>query len=509
MSGLARQLSVPYKWPAAAQLGREAWENPEIPSGYTYFAQLVAHDCVFTSIPTGALPAGSGSAISQRSSLLRLETIYGLGPDSSPNAYAPFGASYLARSRLALSGVSLRNTKKGNYFFRDIARTGMSNSTSGAAASLTSAQVSDARNDIHAAISQITTLFLLLHNKIASNIENILAEEVFASEEVKNYRIYFISRAACENIYRAIVRNDLLPRILHPAIIGEYSAPHVQFLDLQTLDALPVEFAIVLRFGHAMVRPFYVFNDFNSYGEDLVDMMLSTSAARPWRMPLDDTWMAQWSHFFEIGGSKPNLSRRIGPEFSGGLFSGEVFGATDETGSVGLGYRDLQSGAFVATWSVAALADELRRCKPKTARLSALLLDDQQRTIRIREWLSRHRIANGLSEHDIDNLASDPPLFLYVLFEAAHDMDGERLGVLGSVILAETLYKALLDASPPSRGATDEFGGGFEHACEIALGRTDRAASIEQCVPRINTMANLISFVAEEFDSNRAAMPFV
>jgi hypothetical protein len=508
MSGLARQLSVPYQWPDPAQPGREDWENPEIPSGYTYFAQLVAHDCVFTSIPTGALSAAAGPARSRRSSLLRLETIYGHGPDSCPHAYVPRGANHLARNRLALSGLALRNTPKGNYLFRDIARTGTSNAASETAA-LTSAQVSDPRNDVHAALSQITTLFISLHNKIASNIENMLTADVFASEEVKNYRVYFVSRAVCENIYRAIVRDDLLPRILHPAIVDTYSDPHVQFLDAQTLDTLPLEFANVFRFGHAMVRQFYVFNDFNSYGEDLVDMMLSTSAARPWRMPLDDTWMAQWSHFFEIGGSNPNLSRRIGPEFSGGLFSGEVFGAIDETGSMGLGYRDLLNGAFVAMWSVAALADELRRCKPELASLSPLLLDDQQRTVRVRAWLSRHRTANGLGEQDIDNIASDPPLFLYILFEAAHDMDGKRLGVLGSIILAETLYKALLDASLSSRGPADRPGGAFEDVCEIAFGQPDRAASIEKCVPKINTMANLISFVAQEFEREDAAMPFV
>ena len=67
----------------------EEWENPEIPSGYTYLAQLVAHDCVFTSVPTGAPSAAPGPATSKRSSLLRLETIYGHGPDACPHAYVP------------------------------------------------------------------------------------------------------------------------------------------------------------------------------------------------------------------------------------------------------------------------------------------------------------------------------------------------------------------------------------------------------------------------------------
>ena len=108
----------------------------------------------------------------------------------------------------------------------------------------------------------------------------------------------------------------------------------------------------------------------------------------------------------------PNLSRRIGPELSGGLFSGEVFGAVDETGNVGLGYRDLLNGAFVSLWSVEALAEQLRQSRPALAALSPLLLDNQRRAAGIKGWLNRHRIANGLSEPEIDNIASDPPLFL-------------------------------------------------------------------------------------------------
>jgi hypothetical protein len=45
--------------------------------------------------------------------------------------------------------------------------------------------------------------------------------------------------------------------------------------------------------------------------------------------------------------------------------------------------------------------------------------------------------------------------------------------------------------------------------CEVAFGQVDRATSIQQCVPEINAMANLISFVAGEFEREGAAMPFV
>ena len=149
------------------------------------------------------------------------------------------------------------------------------------------------------------------------------------------------------------------------------------------------------------------------------------------------------ARFFQIGAQRPNLSRRIGPSFAGGLFSGEVFGPVDETESVGLAYRDLLSSAFIPQWSVAALAAEIRARRPALAGLSPLLSDDRERERQIGDWLGRHRLASGLSDEDIGFLASDPPLAFYVLFEAAREMEGRRLGVLGSLILAETLYRAL------------------------------------------------------------------
>ncbi len=256
-------------------------------------------------------------------------------------------------------------------------------------AGLTSALISDPRNDVHAAMAQFTTLFHQLHNNIAEVVEATGLAAGNLGADIRNYRVYLITRAICVRIYQKLVRDDLLPRILHPGIVSAYGATGALFLDSQPLDSLPSEFAHVLRFGHAMVRPNYVFNDLNAYGQDLTDMMLSTSGARPWRMPLDETWMVQWSHFFGGGSRKPNLSRRIGPHFSGGLFSGEIFGPIDATGSIGLPYRDLLSSGLVPQWSVPALAAEIRTRRRSIAQLSPLLLDDQARTREIREWLGR------------------------------------------------------------------------------------------------------------------------
>ena len=93
------------------------------------------------------------------------------------------------------------------------------------------------------------------------------------------------------------------------------------------------------RFGHAMVRHEYCINDLSI--QDLNSTLEKTSASDPVNMPLDETWMVQWSRFFEINGSTPNFSRRIGPHLSDGLGNDQIFPAFDETERVGLLYRDL------------------------------------------------------------------------------------------------------------------------------------------------------------------------
>ena len=62
---------------------------------------------------------------------------------------------------------------------------------------------------------------------------------------------------------------------------------------------IPFEFSHgAFRFGHAMVRHEYCINDLSI--QDLYSTLEKTSANDPVNMPLDETWMVQWSRFFEI-----------------------------------------------------------------------------------------------------------------------------------------------------------------------------------------------------------------
>src|SRR5262245_60376047 len=191
-SGLSRLMSLPWDWPEAPGAGRERWENPNITAGYTYLAQFVAHDCVFTSPPTGAVSQIGANVTSRRSSLLQLETLYGGGPDASPGAYAAQGENLMSRNRLLLGKPASPNSNRGQCPFQELGRAKPINRDHWEGEGLTCALIADPRNDVHAAIAQLTTLFHELHNRIVQAVEGAGLIGGRLAPDIRNYRTYLV-----------------------------------------------------------------------------------------------------------------------------------------------------------------------------------------------------------------------------------------------------------------------------------------------------------------------------
>ena len=154
----------------------ENWENPFIPSGYTYLLQFVAHDLVHSAIPLSVAGGRGGGTANARRTPLRLETLFGSGPVGSPHIYALDAPNDDRRTKLRLGRMRWKeNEPKTGCPFRDIARTraenvtGIDRSIAGVRVALTEALVADPRNDDHAVMSQLTALFALLHNGLSTS----------------------------------------------------------------------------------------------------------------------------------------------------------------------------------------------------------------------------------------------------------------------------------------------------------------------------------------------------
>ena len=251
-----------------------------------------------------------------------------------------------------------------------------------------------------------------------------------------------------------------------------------------------------------MVRPEYNINDVSN--QDLYNTLEKTSANDPVNMPLDETWMIRWSHFFRINGSKPNFSRRIGPYLSDGLGNDQIFPAFDETERVGLLYRDLLGAGLAGMWSVDALIAEIAARRPHFIAMSRLLFDRDYRVTQLREWLAAAPAYGKLTNEDIETLSNDPPLPFFILFEAMqqHGAEGLRLGPLGSIMVSEVIFGALAGDLRSSSGdsLTDQL---------AELSREHYPANFFESIPDISSMAQLVELTAEIAELKRAVPAFL
>jgi hypothetical protein len=222
-------------------------------------------------------------------------------------------------------------------------------------------------------------------------------------------------------------------------------------------------------------------------------------------MPLDSTWIVRWSRFFEIDGSRPNFSRRIGPYLSDGLGNDQIFPAVDQTNRVGLLYRDLLGASLAGLWSVNALIAEIAARRPHFIATSRLLADRPYRVGQIRDWLASETTYGRLSAEDIETIAIDPPLPFFVLFEAMQQPTdaGLCLGPLGSIIVSEVIFGAL---------ENDEFAADGSASLTEALAKVSAQyypTNVFETVPEIERMDQLVEFVAEIADLRQAEPAFL
>lgn len=469
------------------------WENPCIPAGYTYLAQLVAHDIVQTSLVFPTLRRDRGTLRNSRSFKLDLDTLYGSGPASCPYAYAiPVGDGYRAELRLSRMKQSSPEAPGASPPFRDIGRGRACLANDEPRGGPTEPLLVDPRNDDNAILSQITTIFIHLHNTVLAGLQREQPNPGQYPESVWLERQFVVARRIVTDIYRTIVRYDLLSKIIDPRIYAWYTTASPQMLDASDDDRVSLEFShAAFRFGHAMVRPEYKINDLHEpFG---IESVLSHTCRRlPQRLPLNEHWIIQWSRFFDLGDSSIiNFSRRIGPDFGHGLelpANGYAF-PLDGTPRT-LAHRDLLRNATMSLWSVPALVEEIGRRQPTLIADSRSLSNLEATRGGLEQWMRAQRGpgVTHLSDDEIEWLAKDPPLLFFILHEAAEEAEGKHLGTLGSIIVAETLLKQLAPAPDPVPG----------DPTEQILGTQD-----------IETMPTLLTVLAERSGLQDAYPPFL
>jgi hypothetical protein len=433
-------------WQTSLQPGVDRNDNPFIPSGYTYLLQFIAHDMVQTSVPFWAAADLGVDSENCRGTGLILDALYGGGPVACPAAYEPADAMDENRFLLRLGRVATSSGASAPHDacpFRDLARVNIAKAfTNGDSVNFDNAyqlDVADARNDDTVILTQLTVLFTLAHNIIAENVQSPKPEAKFA-----------YARAAMLAIYYAIIRCDVLPRLLHPDIwrvIKDRPAESRDWLWRQ--QELPVEFSHgAFRVGHAMVRPKYNLNDalFDQAVKDVITHNRPPGSSHRTPLELRPNWIVQWSYFFNLT-RVPNFSIRIGPTRTS-LDLRDLF-PTGEPGSGYTSFRDYLSAAAARMWSIDALIRTISERSPALIPPGWCFSREGVRRSVVANWLRNHLVHNDLGQDEIERLSCDPPLPLFVLLEAGLDLDprlqGRCMGVLGSTIVAEVMCKRIAE----------------------------------------------------------------
>ena len=388
--------------------------DSNVPAVYTYFGQFVDHDITFEASSFSSPAKLVDDALvplpldrirnelkNTRTAILELDSLYALPAKRDPANQARLLIGKVTK----LNGTQIpekRPPGKGddNDLPRDRRRPGDPKNDR-------AAFIGDPRNDENLIVAQLHLAFLKAHNRL-----------------VDQGRTFEEARRILRQHYQQIVLHDFLKRIADPAIVDDVIAGGNRFYDATGPFFLPLEFTVAgFRFGHTMIRDTYDFNlNFPDATLDLLFTFTALSGQLGDFDTLPDSWIIQWERFIAPGGGK-NKARRFDTKLSPGLFQlRRVDGSPERPDDAAhLPIRNLLRGYALRMPTGQALATRLDLPVLSRAELEAAAASERQaRALKDSGFLER------------------TPLWYYLLAEARHN-GGQRLGPVGSTLVAEVL----------------------------------------------------------------------
>ncbi|MDQ3863468.1 MAG: heme peroxidase family protein [Actinomycetota bacterium] len=385
--------------------------NSPIPAAYTYFGQFVDHDITLELesaelpdlvdphlTPLG-LPEIRQRIRNARTATLELDSVYG-----EP---APRDGDKMRIGRVTPSG----RRPPGKDDRNDLPRRGRSDNPERDR----EARIGDPRNDENLIVSQLHVAFLRAHNRLVSRGEDFQG-----------------ARRLLRQHYQHIILNDFLKKIADPQIVDETIEQNRIYRPPEDRPFMPLEFSVgAYRLGHSMVRAEYNFNlNFQPATFDLLFTFTALSGQLGSFDTLPQLWIIEWENFVDVG--EPfNQARSIDTMVVEPLFElPDIQGQPLQGNRARLAVRNLLRGYLLRLPTGQAVAGALGQrlqgvrnipvLSPQQIR-DAAASDEQVQVLRDAGFLER------------------TPLWYYILAEAASIEGGERLGPVGSTIVAEVL----------------------------------------------------------------------
>lgn len=402
-----------------------AGDNLKIPAGFTYLGQFIDHDITLDLTSLSEKQEDPLQIENFRTPGLDLDCLYGLGPNAQPalferqtGSFSP-GPKFLIGTAGASKGL---NNADIPALPNDLQR-----SRQGYAV------IGDHRNDENLVVAQTHLAMLKFHNVVVDRLEKqgVALGERFerAREQVRWH-------------YQWLVLNDFVARLVEPGVLNDVRTNGRLFYRFKTRPYMPVEFSVAAyRLGHSMVREVYDYNSvFRAGGltaatlellfsfTGLSGQLVGDTAPRGSPLPqptLPSNWVIDWRRFFDFGvppgslpGALPNHSRKLDPFIVASL---HTLPGIPPGREANLAFRNLRRGVMVGLPSGQSIAAFMKKKKPSITALTPA------------------QISTGPDGQVAKALGFDQqtPLWYYILKEAQVLGNGERLGPVGSRIVAE------------------------------------------------------------------------
>ncbi|MCT2591490.1 heme peroxidase family protein [Streptomyces sp. N2-109] len=398
-------------------------ENPELPSGFTYFGQFIDHDLTLDVMSQLGQSNEPGNLTDFRTPRLDMDNMYGSGPTVNPHLYDP--DSHETKLALSPDGADLARTSE------DVALIG------------------DPRNDENMLLAQFHLALIKFHNNVVDELRGGRITDAFGQRlapqppdeppteqpgvplaqllDVENYynTVFSEAQRLVRWHYQWLVVHEFLMRVADQQVVQDVEKNGPQFFTPGSAPFIPVEFAAAAyRFGHPTVRSAYRVND------DFVGKIFPDNPDAP-AVPRQDLrggpvlpeHAVDWSHFFPVvPGKEHQFARRI-------------------LASLNTQLLDLPVSAVPG-------AKEGALARPVASLVVRNLLRSEALALPSGQDVARKVGEAVLTDEELETTG---PVYLwyYILKEAEVRSGGLHLGPVGSRIVAEVLI-GLMDADPSS-----------------------------------------------------------
>ena len=390
---------------------REARLTPR--AGFTYFGQFVGHDLTHDTTPLDGPFRRPEQTPNFRTPLFDLDHVYGDGPVGSPYLYeGQEGAETFKIGRTFPAGYPRDlPIERGHVLIGDLA---------------------DRRDLDNLILRQLHVLFVKFHNEAVRQLQDNPELQKDAGVPGNGTLFERARRLVCWH-YQWIIRHDYLPRVIHPGFWNRKREDASLAVDEKF--EVPIEFSLAaFRFGHSMVRNAYGLNCRQRHV--LAEQLMAFGHKAD---PIPEDYLIEWGAFLDglPTSITPGSSNYIDTSVSHAMHAlppgiMRLSSACETIDPSNLPARTLLRGARARLASGQEVAETFvsqNKIDAGAPLTSAELTRD-----------TCDRSGSILRKNE---LHENTPLFYYILKEAELRAGGQKLGPVGSYIVAEVIQRAL------------------------------------------------------------------